>query len=73
MLVNKKEAMCGRSRMNGKVEPFSTKCTIDWQCPSFVVTGNLNRLIAYDKILVAHIRDLYFSDRINRDCPLMLS
>ena len=48
MRVNKKEAMCGRSRMNGKVEPLSTKCTIDWQCPSFVVTGNLHRLIAYD-------------------------
>ena len=48
MRVNKKEAMCGRSRMNAKVEPFSTKCTIDWQRSSFVVTGNLNRLIAYD-------------------------
>ena len=25
------------------------------------------------KILVAHIPDLYFSDRINRECPPMLS
>ena len=48
MHVNKKEAMRGRSLMNAKVEPFSTKCTIDWQRSSFFVTGNLNRLIPYD-------------------------
>ena len=51
MRVNKKEAMCGRSCINVKVEPFSTKLNARyyWQRSSFVVTKNLNRLIAYDE------------------------
>ena len=41
--------MYGRPCINVKVEPCSTKCMIYWQCSSFVVTGNLNCLFAYDQ------------------------
>ena len=51
MHVNKKEAVCGRSRINVKVEPFSTKLNARyyWRRSSFVVTRNLKHLIAYDE------------------------
>ena len=45
--------MYGRPCVNVKVEPCSTKCMIYWQCSSFVVTGNLNCLFAYDQDAVS--------------------